>query len=246
MGHGGSRGSATAAAGTAKASTFVNVFTPNDDFGVYGASATSTASFNDYVYFTGPANSQINVTASFVVGGGITASAAGLPLFGSTAQSSFSVNVAAFGQGGGQSGNLSVHADGTRTLLGQTTGTPMLVSFVLNFDALGESPVGGVSVNAFLQSQGTARGGDFGGVFFPGEALSDAAFGSTVYWNGVVSATDSLGNPFDVSQLHAFSASGFDYMTSAVPEPSVVMFLLAGLGLLVTVNLRHGKRQTRS
>ena len=80
----------------------------------------------------------------------------------------------------------------------------MLISFVLNFDALGESQVGAVSISAFLQSEATDVGGIADSktqVFIPGEARSKAELGNTVYWDGIVSATDSFGDVFDHSQL---------------------------------------------
>lgn len=70
---------------------------------------------------------------------------------------------------------------------------------------------------------------------------STVDFGHTMYWGGISSLTDSFGNA--VNNYSVSSASGFDYRYSAVPvpEPSAVMMLLAGFGLVGAIARRRSR-----
>ncbi len=233
LGAGGSSGAASAHQATLHASTEVDVWAPNSNLSTFGASSTAVAHLNDYLYFTGPANTQVRVNTSIIAQGSIFADATGWASNPSIASSSFAVMGGVFGQSFGQSGRITSSADGTLTVTGSQSGATLPVSFLLNFDSQGNSQIGSLQMTVSLQSDGTARGHGFvGGLYLQGTAYTTAGFGNTVYWGGITSATDTMGNAIDLSQLHAFSASGFDYMTSAVPEAGTVPMLLSGLTVL--------------
>ncbi|MBI3349461.1 MAG: PEP-CTERM sorting domain-containing protein [Burkholderiales bacterium] len=66
---------------------------------------------------------------------------------------------------------------------------------------------------------------------FDSTANIEGKFGDTIYWAGIVSVTDSVGNAVAFTLT---SESGFDYgHAAAVPEPSRVVLMFTGIAVLL-------------
>jgi hypothetical protein len=63
-------------------------------------------------------------------------------------------------------------------------------------------------------------------------ATSGADYEHTLRWGGITQFSDSAGHP--LSGIAVSSASGFDYMTSAVPEPP--LYALLGMGIFAVAS----------
>ena len=223
------RATSGATAGGARASAYAtaDVFTPNANFASTQGAGNASAHVNDYVQFSGAANSQALLSGTIVVHGGLTGAAGGSAISNSSANASYQAIGAFFGQNFSQSGSLHTSADGANNNTNNINGTPVPVSVLLNFDNQGLSQLGSFSMSLTVNADGFARGFP-GASQTPGSASAASMFGQTMYWGGVSSIADLSGQP--ILGVTSISSSGFNYMTSAVPEPTTAV--LMGMGLL--------------
>jgi hypothetical protein len=146
-----------------------------------------------------------------------------------------------FGKGFIQSGTWQAVASAPAVIRDPNPNLLIPLTITLDFDATGRSTLGALQLALTVSANADARGASdlVTGLFLPGHSQASATFGNTVYWAGVTSVVDSLGNP--VAGVRSISASGFDYTTSAVPEPDAAVLTALGL-LMVALQYRRWRR----
>ncbi len=216
---------ATAAPGFVKATAFSGADAPDLNLGAAFASANARAAMTDYLTFHGPAQTQVTISALLHVSGSVSSDTRG-SAFSGIAEASYTVSASLFGANVAVTGSYDDFADGTSTIISPSPNSLVPVSFVVSFDANGNSATGAFQMWVEVQTFANALGSSdlVTGVFLPGHSEATAAFGSTVAWAGITSIVDAQGNP--LSGVTVTSDSGLDYMQAAVvPEPTTAALL---------------------
>lgn len=197
--------------------------------GSYGADSRATAGLSDFILIAGPANTTALLKGWVVVQGSVSANAGGSPLASSAGGSSYNLTGNFFNQGLGQSGGFTVGSNGyfdAQHAVGESIPISVNVTFDSGGYALGNfSLLLNVSANGLASPyQRTSNS-----AVIPGSASAAADFAHTIYWGGISSFTVN-GN--ELAAYTVTSSSGFNYLTSAVPEPQTAALMCVGLALL--------------
>lgn len=206
----------------------------------YGSNANANVSMTDYIAISGPANSSGLLHGSFILSGNLAAGVSGAPEAVTAAGSSYSIQTSFAGINGGRDGGWTLATNGT-DIQSNVSGAVLPVDATIYFGSDGWASVS-LSILAQLNSNGTARAYKPCSTCpsTPGEFLTSANFGNTIYWGGISSITVN-GAPLTDYQLISASGADYRYATSPVPVPAAAWLL--GSGLLGLIGLARRKRK---